>query len=259
MKLEHDLGAGVSQTAFGKIARVRVSDRVAAEILRLIASGDLPPGEKLPAERQLAEMMKVSRVSIRAALQRLQGQGFVSAVQGGGTRVVSATGDTDPALTELVRIDRSNLHDLAEIRSNLEVWAARRAAENARPKHLKEMAASLEAMASPERDAHERALDDVAFHLAVARASGSAVYNHILTVIRDILTEMLDYHRYELFGTPADDAAVLAQHQAIYDAIEARDASGAAEAMDLHLSWVLDHYRTPEGAAGSASRSDAAE
>ncbi len=224
-------------------ARERVSDRIAAEILRRIAAGELPPGDKLPGERRLAETMRVSRVSVRAALRRLEGQGFVSAVQGGGTRVASPTGDVDPALKALVRLDRSNLNDLAEIRGILEVWAARRAAQNGKAEHFEELAATLESMADPERGPRGRAEDDVAFHLAIARASGSAVYLHILTVIRDILTEMLEYHRYELFGTPADDAEVLAQHRAIFEAVAAHDAEAAAQAMNRHLCWVLAHYR----------------
>ena len=75
---------------FQQIARESVSDRVAQELLKLIGSGRLAPGERLPGERQLAEMMNVSRVSIRSALQQLKAQGLVTSVQGGGTRVAKA-------------------------------------------------------------------------------------------------------------------------------------------------------------------------
>ena len=66
----------------------------------------------------------MSRVSVRAALQRLKAQGLLSAVQGGGVRVISADAATGPPLAELVRVNREDLHDLAEIRAILEVWAA---------------------------------------------------------------------------------------------------------------------------------------
>lgn len=224
----------------------RVSDRVAAEVLRRISSGQLVAGEKLPGERVLAEEMNVSRVSVRAALQRLQGQGFVSAVQGGGTRVVSPAGDPDPALAELVRLDRSNLRDLAEMRSILEVWAARRAARNATSMQIEEIAATVEKMERGGSDRATQVAADVEFHLAVAHASGSVVYVRILSVIRDILTAMQEYHRYELFGTPADDAMVQSQHRAAYEAIRRRDPDAAAAAMQGHLDWVLSHYQQEE-------------
>ncbi len=111
-------------------------------------------------------------------------------------------------------------------------------------------------MRDERRRATHKADDDVRLHLAIAKASGSAIYTHIVTVIRDILREMLVAHRYQLFSTPADDRTVYAQHRAIVDAISAGDAEGAAAAMQRHLAWVLDHYkkesvRAPAAAAAS--------
>jgi len=82
-------GAG-NDPRFREITRERVSERVAQEIMSLIAAGTLTPGERLPGERQLAEMMNVSRVSVRTALQDLKSQGFIVSVQGGGTRVAAS-------------------------------------------------------------------------------------------------------------------------------------------------------------------------
>ena len=118
-------GPGTRDPSFRRIAPQRISDRVADEIARLIATGRLIPGQRLPGERDLAVRMGVSRVSIRAALQQLKAQGLVSAVQGGGTRVKSSAVELDRPLSELLRLNRENLHDLAEIRAILEVWAAR--------------------------------------------------------------------------------------------------------------------------------------
>ncbi len=226
-----------------------VADRVASQLIDMIAGGDWAPGQRLPGERALAEQMNVSRVSVRAALQRLKTQGFVVAVQGGGTRVVSSAAAMDDALTELVRSKLDNLHDLAEIRMALETWAARRAAERATPEQIAEIAGRLEAMqqAGPRDGARatsgpDKAIEDVQFHFAVGKAAGSPVYTHILTVIRDILMQMLEFHRYKLFTSPEDDRAVMDQHRAIYDAIAAHRPEEAAQAMRSHLEWVLGHY-----------------
>lgn len=231
-----------------KSGRTKISDEVAARILKLIASGEVRAGEKLPAERRIAERLGVSRVSVRAALERLKAQGFLAAVQGGGTTVEKTAGNRDPALAELVRLDRGNLVDLMELRTQIEVWAAQRAAERASDQAIAEIKSALEAQRDPKAD---KPLADVGFHMAIARASDSAVYRHLLMVIRETLTEMLIYHRTELFASPEDDETVLRHHQAICDAISAHDPAGAAAAMRIHLDWARTHY--------GASRSAAAE
>jgi len=201
------------------------------------------PGQRLPGERQLAEDMGVSRVSVRAALQALKTQGFVDAVQGGGTRVVANDRCMDPGLTELVRVNQANLADLAEIRSILEVWAVRRAAQNATDAHVAELA---EIMAATEADigaGKHRTENDIRFHLAIAKASGSAVYMHLMAQIRGILSEMVDYHRYEIFPSAEDDQTILAHHRAIFDGIRGRDGYAAERAMQTHLGWVVARYQ----------------
>lgn len=223
--------------------RESVADRVAADVLKMVASGAIAPGERLPSERRLADELGVSRVSVRAALQRLKAQGFLDSVQGGGTRVVKSRGDPDPALAELVRLERCNLVDLMELRTQMEVWAARKAALNADGGDLQALHDALDGMLEPAAPTPEdKARADVAFHLAVARASGSVVYQHMLSVVRQTLTEMLKYHRTELFATPDDDRTVLCHHRAIVEAIESGNPDRAEAAMRLHLDWARDHY-----------------
>ncbi len=226
-------------------AGTSVADRVASQLLDMIARGALLPGERLPGERQIAEQMSVSRVSVRAALQRLKTQGFLASVHGGGTRVVSSAADMDGALTELVRNQLDNLHDLAEIRLALESWAVRRAAERATPEQLAEIRAHLERMSGMGRGGggqSDKAIADVQFHFAIGKASGSPVYMHILSVIRETLMQILAFHRYELFVSEDEDGTVTAHHRRIYDMIAARDPDAAERAMRQHLRWVLERY-----------------
>lgn len=219
--------------------RESVAERVAADILKLIVGGDIEPGSNLPAERKLATMLGVSRVSVRAALQTLKAQGFIDAVQGGGTRIVSRASGADPALAELVRLDRSNMLDLMELRCEIEVWAARRAAQSMTPETVCLLRETLVEMTKPGAD---KAAQDVAFHMALAKASDSVVYRHLLGVVRGTLAEMLTYHRTELFASAEDDATVLAHHTEIVESIAAKDPEGAAAAMRRHLNWARDHY-----------------
>lgn len=239
---------------FQEIARERVADRIARELLRLIASGELAPGERLPGERHLAEMMCVSRVSVRAALQQLKAQGFVSAIQGGGTRINAAAGEQDSALAALVRLDDKNLHDLAEIRIKIEAWAAQHAADRAGPEQIQEIQAAFDLMAQPDRRPRFKAEDDLNFHMAIAKASGSAVYMHLMTTLGNILEQIVSHHRYRLYSSPADDRILLEDHRAILNAIRAGDGQAAAAAMEAHLTRMLTRYGDieEERPAGSA-------
>ncbi|AWK86616.1 FadR/GntR family transcriptional regulator [Azospirillum thermophilum] len=219
----------------------RISEWVAQQLLDRIARGELVPGERLPGERQLAEQLRVSRVSVRAALQKLKTQGFLTAVQGGGTRVVSSAGVMDGALTAMVRSKHDNLCDLVEIRMALESWAARRAALRATEEQIAGLGHILAGMGETKGDGG-RVASDMDFHVAVAQAAGSPVYLHLLSTIRDILSDMVEMHHTEPF-MEGHEALMIEHHRAIYEAIARRDADAAAQAVTAHLGWVLARYR----------------
>ncbi len=221
-------------------ASPRISEWVAQQLLDRISRGELVPGQRLPGERQLAEQLHVSRVSVRAALQTLKTQGFLTAVQGGGTRVVSSAGVMDGALTAMVRGKHDNLCDLVEIRMALEGWAARRAAQHATPEQIANIGRILAAMTQTSGDGN-RAADDMDFHLSVAQASGSPVYLHLLATIREILGNMVELNHTEPY-MENHEALMIEHHRAIYEAIANRDADSAAAAVTAHLGWVLARY-----------------
>lgn len=239
-----------SDPRFREIPRERVSDRVATELLKLIGDGRLTPGERLPGERQLATMMGVSRVSIRAALQQLKEQGLLSAVQGGGTRLLASGRAFEPDPAQLLRIDADNVHDLIAIRSILEVWAARRAAERATPQQIADLDDALQ-------QAGGQARDDFRFHQAIGRASGSKMYQHLIERLRDTLEAALDYERNAILRSPEEAQAVAAQHAAIVAAIRDRDPAAAAAAAQSHLDFLRDRHRG--GVANTSTASQAAE
>ncbi len=229
---------------FHEIPRERIADRVEQELLRMIAAGDLLPDERLPGERRLAEMMNVSRVTIRTALRHLKSQGFVAAVQGGGTRVLAADDENGTsALTQLVLDSHQNLHDLAELHAGLEVWAARRAAERGTDERIAEIEDAMAIMSRPGRDESLKAQDDQRLHQAIGKASGSAIYMHLISMLSSILVEMFTNHLYTLYIDPTQDRIFLKQHRAIVKAIKARDGDMAARAMAEHLQTVLSNYR----------------
>lgn len=247
-----------SDPRFREIPRERVSDRVANELFKLIADGRLTPGERLPGERQLATMMGVSRVSIRAALQQLKEQGLLSAVQGGGTRLLATARDVEADLGKMLRLDAENLADLIAIRSMLEVWAARRAAERGTPQQISEIEEIQRDLSMAYTGPHDKAQRDLLLHQAIARASGSKVYQHLFSRLRDTLEAALDYERSAILTSAEDEQAVQRQLAAIVGAIREHDPHAAAAAAQAHLDFLCAHHREAAIAAPGSS-SQAAE
>ncbi|MDP2700202.1 FadR/GntR family transcriptional regulator [Thalassospira sp.] len=221
----------------------RIADQVAEKLLAKITNGVFLPGERLPGERQLAEDMNVSRVSVRAALQRLKTRGYLRAVQGGGTEVLSSTGvELDTAMTDLVRGSLTNLRDLQELRSILESWAARRAAENASDADIENLLHIYRQAHDPRRSPKYRVEDDHRLHMAIAKASGSIIYYHLMKMLHDVLHAALDEIRFNAFSGPSFDHMVQEHHHMIVAAIAARDPDAAEAAMNRHLTAVVEHF-----------------
>src|SRR3546814_11984824 len=84
---------------------------------------------------------------------------------------------------------------------------------------------------SPDRPSRAKAEDDLNFHLAIAKASNSAVFMHLMSVLGDILEQLFAFHRYSLYASPADDRRFMEQHRAIWAAITRPDGDGAEDAM----------------------------
>ncbi len=215
-----------------------LSERVAGHLRRLIDEGVLAAGERLPGERQLAEALKVSRVSVRAALQSLKAEGYLEARQGGGTKVVSSARTLEAPLAGLVRRSPQNLKDLVELRMLLEGWAAQRAARRQDPDSLLAME---DAVRSMETDFKRKRVvaDDLAFHKALAQGADSAVYDHIHTVVGEVMAEMVTHLRQGVYETPEEARRLARQHRDILEAVKAGDGAKAQLLIRNHLGQVL--------------------
>lgn len=242
-----------TDSRFREIPRERVSDRVAGELLKLIGDGRLIPGERLPGERQLAAMMGVSRVSIRAALQVLKQQGLLSAVQGGGTRLLAAARDIDPDPGQSLRIDGESIDDLLAIRAGLETWAARRAAEAATPQQIAELEEAHREMTQQAAAPQRMGGKEIRFHQAMAQASGSRAYQHVVSRLRDTLEATFDYLHGEVLRSPEEEQTALRQHGAVVAAIRDHDPSAAAAAIQAHFAFLRERRQGRTAAASQAA------
>jgi DNA-binding FadR family transcriptional regulator len=216
-----------------------LKERVIRQLTRLIDEGVLGPGDQLPSERELSEELKVSRGTVREAVQFLQTLGLLEIRHGSGTFVRTAA---DPSALRDEWRDwtirhAERIHDLLEIRKGLEPFAAELAAKRAGEAEVAAMDEALEQM-EPAVDAPDvTALvqADLAFHHALCAAAGNAA----LTEFADALGEQLVRERGTIWNLPGRPARSLVEHRAICDAIREGNPRRARKAVLQHIESVV--------------------
>jgi GntR family transcriptional regulator, transcriptional repressor for pyruvate dehydrogenase complex len=211
--------------------------RIANHVRDLIVSEQLRPGERLPAERDLARMLGVSRVPIREAMRTLAAQGFVEIRRGQGMFVASSAVDaTVEQLTSALLKQRDLLAELFAVRRLLEPASAQWAAARSEPDDIARLQRIIEDMEEagnrepPDYDTMgER---DTQLHVEIAGASNNRVLGRIMQTIQDLHREQLETSlRYK-------DRVheTLRDHSRIVQAIAASDPVEARAAMIDHLA-----------------------
>jgi GntR family transcriptional regulator, transcriptional repressor for pyruvate dehydrogenase complex len=220
---------------FAPIPPARLFRRIAQQLAGLIADGTLAVGQRLPAERDLAARLHVSRPSLREALIALELQGLV-AVRGGSGVVVVARPTAAPAAPRPA--EPPGVFDILEARLVVEPEAAALAAQRATQAQQAAIAtalAGLRAGIAAGRIEHDA---DRGFHAAVAAASGNAVLAGLVAAMWHDQAAPVPDRLARLAVTPARLRANLAEHEAVAAAIAAGDARVAARAMRRHLQAV---------------------
>jgi GntR family transcriptional repressor for pyruvate dehydrogenase complex len=221
------------------MGRMRTHQLVLAWIEDQLFAGRLAVGGRLPAERTLAEQLKVSRTSVREAIRILEAMGVVRAGVGSGpesgTLVIS---DPTAALGSALRLHVATQHlpvaDIVETRILLESWAAGRARPDA--PELDDAAALLAGM----DDAHGLSVGDflaldVRFHLALANAAGNAVVSAMMGSLREAIQGYAAELTSNLPDWEATASRLRAEHHAILAAVRKGDGGRAAGLVAAHI------------------------
>lgn len=215
------------------VRAARLSDQVAAQLQALVIDRALKPGEKLPSERELCEMLGVSRTVVREAVRVLVVKGLLEVRPGGGM-VVSApdTALVSELMGVILRGDGVAFTHVQEVRRLLEVELAGLAAERRTEGDLEKMQAQLALMVEHEADPERWARADVAFHATIAEATHNPLYPVLLSTIVDLLMEI----RLIGIALPGTAQRAYRHHVPIFERIKAGDPTGAREAMTNHLN-----------------------
>ena len=226
-------------TAFPPVkSKERLVDRVVKEVEKLIVSGELAPGAKLPPEREWAEQMGVSRTVIREAARILAAKGLLSTQHGVGTTVHRLTSQhvMEP-LGLYLRTQGNGLisfQDLHQVRSILEMEIAGIAAESATDEELARLRQIFESMVEAKADVSLLAERDTEFHRALARMTHNPLLFVLIDSIRKLLREYIAL--VTVYLDPDEDNIRL--HRLLLERIEARDVAGARQAMHENLEQM---------------------
>lgn len=221
----------------------RVSDVVATQLEQRILEGSLKPGDRLPAERELAAELGVSRPSLREAIQKLVSKGMLVSRQGGGTFVTDRLSASFVDPWKLMVEQHPDLQgDLLEFRHMLEARAAELAARRATEADRRRLAAAHERVAAAFAgdDPREQAEADVDFHQAIAEASHNIFFGQLMASLFRLLREHIDRNLGQLTRSRASMAALAEQHRAVWDAIRSGDSAAAGMAAREHIDFVID-------------------
>jgi GntR family transcriptional repressor for pyruvate dehydrogenase complex len=223
----------------------KISSAILEEIRRMITSGELKEGDKLPNQNEFAAQLGVSRPSLREALQVLSQLGAIEQRPGAGTILKARTAALMSAHMDLPLIsDAGATNELMEARRLVEVGLARMAAERAEDQEVAEIGRILRAMekAARSRDREAFSESDLLFHHLVALAA----HNRFVTILFQNLSQAFSQLLKEVFLVlPEMQEVALGHHREIHQALTQRDQDRAARAMDDHIIsgvQALDGY-----------------
>jgi GntR family transcriptional repressor for pyruvate dehydrogenase complex len=208
------------------------SEEVTQQLLGYLLSGRMPPGTRLPSERQLAERLGVGRSAVREAIKSLSLLGLLEVRQGSGAYLSGHTSDLLPRVLEWgLLLGEPSMRDIIELRHHLEVTATGLAAERASTEDVQQLRALVARMEQAGSDVPAYVDADIQFHLRLAQAGGNNVLASLITNIQS-LTRVWATRVLEHAG---ETTSSLAMHEPIIDAVAAGDVDAARRAMEAHM------------------------
>jgi GntR family transcriptional repressor for pyruvate dehydrogenase complex len=211
--------------------KLDVTARLLATFKQLISEGTLVPGARLPAEREMAANLRVSRGSLRQVLKMLEIMGVVSQRVGDGTYLNAAAHSMLAEPMEfLILLDGITFEELMDARLIVEPELAARAARRASPEQVAALRGSLDRMGNGTGHG-EVVEDDLRFHRTIFLMAENRVCSLMFSIVHESLHKLM-----EITSQMVDLEHTLRLHQRIYNAIRKGDAAEAHARMFAHLT-----------------------
>lgn len=215
------------------IQQAKVYQAVVEQIIRLIKECNLKQGDRLPSERRLAEIFKVSRHPVREAIRTLEEQGVLVSRLGSGTFVANDQISRDDLLLRTLQREKAKLSEIFQFRRMIEPQIAAQAALKASAQDIAELTLILTRHRKASCYRHMVDLDQ-AFHIALARATQSGTLLKVVERLTDILSES----RGNISPNVNRQGLSITGHVRILRAVSKGDSNAALTAMEAHLHQV---------------------
>ncbi len=214
------------------IDRAGITELVVQRIKELLERGELKAGSRLPPERELADMLNISRPSLRTALKALSVMGIIRAKPGAGTYIAEEIPEvfTEP-MQFMTLIHNTSVEELFETRRIIEAGLAELAAERATPEDIAAMNREIEGMRAAKGDPESFLKHDVQFHQAIARAAN----NKLMSGVMDTIAQLLYHIRRQTIARASDFDEAIEWHEKIVAAMAKHDARRAKDMLSGHL------------------------
>jgi GntR family transcriptional repressor for pyruvate dehydrogenase complex len=213
----------------------RAHEKIAQQLKHAIFEKRIQPGDKLPAERELAEIFHTSRVTIRSAILTLQNAGLVHIKKGtgGGTFVAQDIGaaEVSELLRDIIQWKNISIHHVIEVRGIIEPQVAYNAAENATDEDIRNIWATIRELEHFFKVKMKFQSSDENFHRALA----DAAKNPLLSVFQAALIDILFRFVYDVNWKKEHKKSILLHHTNIAEKVEKKDPEAAMQAMIEHL------------------------
>ena len=237
----------VSETIEMQITKPDLHVETVSRLAQLVATAT--PGSRLPTERELCEQLGVGRSTLREAVRALAFIGAVEPRQGSGTFVGGDPEAVDRLIGLGLVLHRSKVEEIVEVRRALEVQVARLAAERHTAADAESLRAVMVDMKAKVGDSLAASKLDVEFHLRLAKASGNNVLHHLLNGMR----VLLEAWTRRAIVNDGILQAIIAEHDAILEAVFSRDVAEAERRMDFHQGNAAERLFRVMGPDGSTA------
>ena len=221
------------------VERTSISDDIVEQILALIASGDLKPGQRLPSERELCKNFNAGRSSLREALRCLSIVGVLTARVGEGTSVAPNGGMFLGKIVEWrIVTEKHDIEDMMQVRIALEGVTAASAAIRGTEEDLARLQGMISKMEAALDNEKKFAALDLEFHIMLATISKNFLIYDLVALLRGQLEKMLQ----KVLLLPNAIPLTFKEHVTICNAIKRHDPDAASDAMRRHLESALKRY-----------------
>ena len=235
---------GFDSEQFSQVSRETLSDAIVQQIVHLISTNALRPGDRLPPERTLCKTLGVGRTSVREALKPLLTMGILEGRGSAGTFVAQDGQFLEKTLEWGLKFNPKQVEDIIETRMMLETHSAYWAAIRATPGDLSDMKQSLAEMRASINDVEAFRDADVKFHVQIAQATQNSMLISLVNMMRQYFVSWIQ-ERLSANPISATELAEisLTEHQAILDKFIERDGNGARDAMAAHIGTASTDLR----------------